>query len=253
MKFYMWSWLHYFMMISPFVFAYILHRLSKNKSQEQKRKIGIALSILAVLILFSRNMEIFARQDWEFNVELVPYQVCHIANFVLLYAFIKKSDLAFGCAFLFNMIFAYFSLVFADGLENYSSIINFRGQAYIWGHIIIVVISIYAYLEGFVKVDLKKLFKINLILSFFYLLSIVINNLFRIYTGETSNYYYTHHAQSGTPLDIIWNLGEVVQIGAFEVNIVYVILLGLVGLVIVDSIYLLTFALPKAFKKKKFA
>lgn len=250
MKFYLWSPLHIFMIISPFVFAYILHVLSKHKTIEEKRLIGVKLSVVAVLILVARNIELFMIKDYQFDIELVPYQVCHIANFILLYAYLKKSDLAFGIAFLFNMIFAFCSLVFANGLANYSSIINVRGQAYIWGHMMIVILSLYAYLEGFVKVTWRKLFKINIIFTVLFLLSVLINNLFRIFGEEASNYYYTHHPERGTPLEIIWDLGEVKTIGVFEVNIIYVLLLGLFGLLIVFSMYLVTIEWPKKIKTK---
>lgn len=252
MKFQLWSFLHYFMMISPFIIAYILHITTKNKSETYRRNTGIILSAIAVLLLILRNIEIFVIGGYAFNMELVPLQICHFANFVLLFAFIKKNDTLYGLAFLFNLPLAYLSLVFADGLENYSTIINFRGQAYIWGHMLIVIITLYAYLTGFIKVDLKRYISVAKLTTFLYILSVFVNNIFRIYLNAPSNYFYTEHPEKGTPLEFFYSLGEVSTIGNFEINIMYMISLLIFGYFIIFLFYLLCFELPYYLKHKEF-
>ena len=252
MKFHLWSFLHYFMMISPFIIAYILYITTKNKSESYKQNIGIILSVVAVLLLVLRNIEIFVVGGYAFNMELVPLQICHFANFVLLFAYIKRNDTLFGLAFLFNLPLAYLSLVFADGLENYSTIINFRGQAYIWGHMLIVIITLYAYLTGFVKVDLKRYISVAKLVTFLYILSVFVNNIFRLYLNAPSNYFYTEHPEKGTPLEFFFSLGKVSTIGSFEVNIMYMISLLLFGYFVIFIFYILCFELPHYIRHKEF-
>ncbi len=252
MTFHLWSFLHFFMMISPFIIAYILYFIYKNKSEPEKRKVGIILSVIAVLLLVLRNIELFVLRDFTFDAELVPLQICHFANFVLLFAFIKRSDTLFGLAFLFNLPLGYLSLVFADGLENYSTILNFRGQAYIWGHMLIVIITLYAYLTGFVKVDLKRYISVAKLVTFLYILSAFVNNIFRIFLNAPSNYFYTEHPEKGTPLEFFYSLGNVSNIGGFEINIMYMISLLIFGYLVTFIFYLLCFELPYYLKHKEF-
>src|SRR5690554_20508 len=251
MKFQLWSFLHYFMMISPFIIAYILYLFTQKKDMQVKRRVGIFLSAVAVILLLLRNIEIFIIGNYAFDFEIIPLQICHFANFVLLFAFYKRNDTAFGLAFLFNLPLAYLSLVFADGLENYTSIINFRGQAYIWGHILIVIITIYAYMSGFININLNKYIAVSKLLTILYILSLFVNNLFRIFLGEKSNYFYAEHPEAGTPLEFFFNLGNVVTIGKFEVNIIYMIVMILFGYFVTFMIYLLSFELPKYLSQRK--
>ena len=252
MTFHLWSFLHYFMMISPFIIAYILYVTTKNKSESYKQNIGIILSVIAVILLLLRNIEIFVLRDFKFDAEIVPLQICHFANFVLLFAYIKNNKNLFGLAFLFNLPLAYLSLVFADGLENYSTIINFRGQAYIWGHMLIVIITLYAYLTGFVKADLKRYLSVAKLVTFLYILSAFVNNIFRIYLNAPSNYFYTEHPEKGTPLEFFYSLGKVSNIGRFEINTMYMISLIIFGYFVILVFYLLCFELPDYLKHKEF-
>jgi hypothetical protein len=238
-------------MISPFIIAYILYVTTKNKSESYKQNIGIILSSIAVLLLLLRNIEIFVLRDFKFDAEIVPLQICHFANFVLLFAYIKNNKNLFGLAFLFNLPLAYLSLVFADGLENYSTIINFRGQAYIWGHMLIVIITLYAYLTGFVKADLKRYLSVAKLVTFLYILSAFVNNIFRIYLNAPSNYFYTEHPEKGTPLEFFYSLGKVTNIGEFEINIMYMITLLLFGYLVTFIFYLLCFEIIKLIWKKQ--
>jgi len=245
MQFHLWSPLHYFMMIGPFLFTVLLYFIYRNKDKKSQRKIGLILSLIAVGLLIARNIEIFVTHNYVFDYELVPLQICHFANFVLLYAFYKKSDTAFGLAFLFNLPLAFLSLLFADGLENYTTIINFRGQAYIWGHMLIVIITLYAYVVGFFKINIKNYFQVAFITTILYTLSVVVNNLFRIFLGENSNYFYADRPESGTPLDFFYNLGQITYIGDFQVNFTYIISLLFVGYIVIFLVYALAFELPK--------
>lgn len=251
MKFYMWSSLHYFMMIGPFIITLVLYLITKNKSETVKRNIGLIFSIIAILLLIVRNIEIFILSGYVFDFELVPLQICHFANFVMLYAYYKRSDVVFGFAFLFNMPLAFLSLLFADGLENYATILSIRGQAYIWGHMLIVSTTLYAYVAGLIKMDKSKFIKAAYTVSILTFSSVIVNNLFRVLLDQRSNYFYTEHPELGTPLETFFNWGQVVHIGSFEVNIVYTALMVLSGPLLMYLFYALAFELPRYQERKK--
>ena len=223
MTFTMWSFGHIVFMLSPIVLTIILNYFTKGKDQEKKRKIGLYLSWFAVLVLLLRNIEIWVRKDFAFDHEMLPLQVCHFANFVLVYAFWKKSDVAFSLAFTLNLLAAMVSIIFADSLANYSSIINFRAFAYIVGHILIVVITAWAFINDFIKIKPKTLIKTIYFVEGMIISSVLINNLMYVVYGKYSNYFYSEHPEKGTPLEWFFNLGEEYIYGSFKINYVYVI------------------------------
>src|SRR5690554_5755002 len=110
-----------------------------------------------------------------FNPEILPLQICHFANFVLLIAFLRDSKPMFATAFCFNLPCAFLSIVFANSLENYSTILNFRGIAYIFGHMLIVGITIWALLVVFMKLTKKDLYKGIAFVFILFVLSVPIN------------------------------------------------------------------------------
>lgn len=237
MTFTMWSLGHYLFILSPIVFTIILHYSAKHLDHDKKRKLGIVLSWVAIHVLFLRNIEIWINSGYQFNVELVPLQVCHFANFVLLYAFKKDSKAAFGMAFTINLVAAFVSILFADSLANYSNILTLRGMAYIVGHILIVVIAAWAYMNNFVQMDKKTYIKTLKLSGILYFSSIVVNNLFGIITGQYSNYFYTMKPEKGTPLEWFWNMGSEVNLGGFKFNIAYIIGTAFLGFIVTLMVY----------------
>jgi len=55
MTFTMWSVEHYLFILSPFVIAVILMILTKKNNYDENRKLGVILSLVAILILVLRN------------------------------------------------------------------------------------------------------------------------------------------------------------------------------------------------------
>jgi hypothetical protein len=241
----MWSFGHFLFIISPFVLTILLHKYTKNLEQEQKRKIGIYLSIFAIMILAARNIEIWIRNDFHFDHELLPLQVCHFANFVLLYAFYKRNEVAFSLAFTLNLLAAFLSILFADGLENYTTILNARGFAYIVGHILIVVITLWAFLNDFIFIKLKTLYKTILFVEGMIFFSIFVNNIMYLVYGKYSNYFYTEHPESGTPLEWGFNFGKEYIYGFFKINYVYVISL----MILFPLVTYILYQIAKLFKR----
>ncbi|MDD3477402.1 MAG: YwaF family protein [Candidatus Izemoplasmatales bacterium] len=239
MTFTMWSFGHFIFILSPLVFAFILIYLTKNKTQEEKRKIGLWLSWLAILILVMRNIEIFYKDDFQFDYEIVPLQICHFANFVLLLAFWKNSKPLFAFALLLNLPAAMMSILFANSLENYATILTFRGMAYIFGHLLIVSLAVYAYVTGFVVLNRSIFQKTLKIVAVLYVSSVFINNLFRLVFLQESNFFYTFKPESGTPLEIFFDWGSNLNWGGFMINPIYLVMTAALGFVVMGLVYLL--------------
>ena len=234
MTFQMWSLFHFAFILLPFVSLIVFMYFTKNKTYEQKRKLGIIVSLIGVLLLVLRNAEIFANEGW--SAELLPLQICHFANFVLLFAFLKDNKPMFALAFALNLPAAFASIVFANGLENYATLICLRGIAYILGHALIVFLTLWAWLSGFVVINKGILSKTILIMLILYISAVVVNNLL-VLTGITPNYFYTLRPENGTPLEIFFKWGTTVKIGFLEFNPVYLFLSAIFGFIVVVIFY----------------
>lgn len=245
MTFTMWSLGHFVFILSPFITLVLLQYFTKDKSQEEKRKIGIILSVIMIILLLSRNIEIFIRADLRFNHELLPLQVCHFANFILLYAFWKKSNVAFSFAFTLNLVAAMISIVFANGLENYDTIITARGIAYIFGHILIVSTTLWAFCNDFVFIKLKTYLRTVLAVEIMLVAALFVNNFIYLVSGKYSNYFYITKPEMGTPLETIYNLGQEYMYSYFKVNYLYAFILMLSFPLVMFMVYLTA----KLFKK----
>jgi uncharacterized membrane protein YwaF len=242
----MWSFFHIIFLISPFIFTAILFFFTKNKSEKTKRKIGIILSIICIVILLLRNIEIYVKSN-SIQPEIIPFQICHFANFVLLLAYLMKNKTLFSVAFCFNLPFAFLSIIFANSLENYSTIINFRGFAYIFGHMLIVVITLWSLLVGFININKKTIKNAIIFIFSLFFISVPINNLFnKIMPNYEANYFYTHLPEEGTPLELAFNWGKNVEVMGMTVNFVYLLVTALFGIAIFFAFY----GLYKIFDKK---
>lgn len=250
MTFVMWSFWHYFFMLSPFIVLIPLYFYTKNKDTQTLKRIGIGLSTLAIIILLLRNIEIWIRNDFAFDIEMIPLQICHFANFVLLIAFITNKQSWFNFSLLLNLPAAYVSIIFANSLSNYSTIVSFRGFAYIFGHMLLVTIPLWFYLVGFVKLDMKQFIKTLQLVGIFYIVSIFINNLMYVLFNQYSNYFYSLKPESGTPLEIFYSLGSDIYIGTFKFNPIYLLLTGIFGLIVMLLLYILLTYLQR---KKNFS
>lgn len=248
MTFKMWSLFHYIFMLSPFIFAFVMYYFTKKLSYQKNKKIGVVLSIICIVLLILRNVEIYIKSN-EINPEIIPLQICHFANFVLLIAFLKDNKAMFATAFCFNLPCALMSIVFANSLENYATIFTFRGIAYIFGHLLIVGITIWALLLGFMKFTKKDALSGLVFILLLFILSIPINNIFNdIMPNHSSNYFYTLKPEGGTPLVDMYNAGKVISFLGMEFNLVYMILLLVLGAVVYYGIYFLTIVLNRKIK-----
>lgn len=240
MQFEMWSAFHFFMMIFPFVLGFVLYKITRDKEFTVKRKVALVMGIMLIFILASRQIYIFNR-DGGLNPEIFPFQVCHFASFTLFVVAINKNHRVIGAiAWCLNFPAGLVSIIFADGLENYSNVLNIQGIAYIAGHMLIVAMGLYLLLTEMILIERRTLLKSYKILVPLYFLSVIVNNWFTKIFGEESNYFYTYAPEWGTPLEDLYNLGSNINVLGITFNLVYLISLAIVGALGMYLMYLLS-------------
>ena len=240
MQFEMWSAFHFFMIFFPFVLAVVLYKITRDKAFAVKQKVALVLGLIMILILATRQIYIFNR-DGGLNPEVFPFQVCHFANFTLLIVAINKRHRVTGAiAWCLNFPAGLVSVIFADGLESYSNVLNIQGIAYIAGHMLIVTMGLYLLLTEMIQIEWRTLLKSYKILLPLYLSSVIVNNWFVKIFGEKSNYFYTYAPEAGTPLEDLYNLGTNINVFGITFNPVYLISLAILGALIMFLMYLLS-------------
>ena len=238
MQFEMWSAFHYFMIIFPFVLAVVLHKVTQNKPFTVKRHVAIVMGILLIVILAVRQIYILNTDG--LGPEVFPFQVCHFANFLMLVVAVNKNFRVIGAiAWCLNLPAGLVSVIFADGLTNYSNALDIQGLAYITGHMLIVTMGLYLLLTRMIQIDRRTLLKAYKILVPLYVLSVVVNNWFVDIFGEQSNYFYSYAPEAGTPLEDIYTLGSTITVSGLTFNPVYLIFLAIIGAVVMYLMYLL--------------
>lgn len=227
----MWSTFHYLYILSPFIFAILLYFLTKYSKPETKRLVGIILSVICIILLLLRNIEIFVKNGYKADPEIFPFQICHFANFILLFAFLFKSKTMHTIAFCFNLPFAFLSILFANSLEHYQTVLTFRGIAYIFGHMLIVGVALWAYLADMIAIEKKTLIKGTIFLSALFVASVPLNNLFNyLMPAHSSNYFYSMLPEEGTPLELAYGWGKTVKVLGMKFNPIYLLVTLLFGL-----------------------
>lgn len=243
MNFELWSIWHFLYMLSPAVLLVTLFFLIKNRTEKTKHLVGTILGVLSVLILIVRNVDIYVRSGWD--LEIIPLQVCHIGSLVAGLALITRRKWLLSTAFCFNTVPAFLAMVFADSLTNYDTLWKIRPQAYVWGHILIIVCALYGifvFLPNFTKKDL--LYSL-LFVGSASITAIVCNSAFRATLGWEPNYFYLYD-YSGTPLKFLYQAFPSSSYGWFHVNWLYILTLFTVFV----GVFIGLFVLAKVLVKK---
>jgi len=234
MQFYMWSWMHILYMISPFILFVLIYLNVKNKSEKVKYIVGFILGIMSILILVVRNVDIYTRSGWD--LEVVPLQVCHIGSLITGLALIFKKKWLLITGFCFNLIPAFLAMIFADSLANYDTLLKIRPQAYIWGHILIIVCALYGMFVYLPKLNKKDLGKSLIFVSLVSSIAIICNSLFRLTLNWEPNYFYLYDYK-GTPLKFLYKVFPASYYGWFTINWFYVLILLLVFVLVFIFMY----------------
>ena len=256
MGFEMWGWMHILFILSPFVLTIILYFSCRKTTFKTKRIVGIVLSILMIAFLLARNIEIFIKNGNQIEPEIIPLQICHFANFIILFAFIFNNKTLFSLSFCLHLPAALMSIIFADSLTNYTSW-SIRGVVYLVGHMLIVGTILWAFIADMIKITPKVFLKTIGVMVGIYLISNPINNLFNMWMPSfTSNFFYSIKPEAGTPLGIFWDWGTNYQSSSgWQINPIYLLCTMGLGAVVVSAFYgiyvLYYFALGRIANKRK--
>ena len=218
MKFEMWSVWHILYILSPFIIFTALYLALRKCTDKTKYTVGYILGSISLLILIVRNIDIYVRSGWD--VEVIPLQVCHIGSIVTGLALILKKRWLILTSFGFNMIPAILATVFANSLANYDTLLKIRAQAYVWGHIFIIVCALYALLIYLPEFNKKDLYCSMGVIGGLAIVAIICNSLFRYLFDWTPNYFYLFDYK-GTPLKFLYNVLPSSRYGWFEINWFY--------------------------------
>ena len=243
MNFDLWSFWHFLYILSPVIISTIIYLSIIKSTNRTKNIIGYVLGIISILILVIRNIDIFIREG--IGVEVIPLQVCHIGSLVAGLALLFRKKWLIATAFCFNLIPAFLAMVFADALVNYDTLLKIRPQTYIWGHILIIVCSLYGVFVYKPKLEKKDLFNSLIFVGLLAITAIICNSLFRTLFSWEPNYFYLFNYE-GTPLKFLYNLFPSSIYGWFEINWFYTITL----LVFFLCVFVFMFYLSKVLIKK---
>lgn len=255
--FQLWSIWHYLMIIQPYVLAAALIFFTHKAQSKTKYKIGFGLSILAVIILLLRNIEVFVTHGYKIVPDIIPLQMCHLANFIMLFAYWKRSKVLFAFAFSINLPAATLSLIFASYLADpfyYPNTISFMGLAYVYGHALIIIVPAFALFSGEFAIT-KKVFMQNAVLVIgLYLVMNVVTNImnnawhYTVDHPDFANYFHAYYHNNGMPLNLMWDIGkEYILPGNYHINPVYLLLTIVLGSVVIFALYWLAKLLTKVF------
>lgn len=233
MIFEMWSAWHIIYILSPFIIFAILYFALRNRSEKAKYIVGCVIGVISLGILITRNIDILITEG--FHPEIIPLQVCHFGNIMVFIALVFRSKIATSILWTLNMLAAFASLVVADALTGYTDIYCIRAQAYIWGHLFIVLGALYAVGLKIVRIDFKSfLYGIGILLLLFNA-AVVLNSYFNDVLGYSINYFYVYNS-SGVPFDFLY-IGERAHYGWFTINWIYTLSVAGIFLVLLYAIY----------------
>ncbi len=233
MVFEMWSVWHILYILSPIIIMVPLYFLLRHRSYKTRYIIGVIIGIISLLILIVRNIDIYVNNG--FDPEIIPLQVCHFGNIMVFIALVFRSKIATSILWCLNLLAAFSSLVVADALTGYADIFCIRAQAYIWGHLFIVIGALYAVLLKIVRIDFKSFLWGMGVLLLLLIPSIILNSYFNDVLGFHVNYFYIYNSD-GVPFEFLY-IGDRAVYGWFTINWIYTILIVLIFSVLMFGIY----------------
>lgn len=249
MVFKLWSVWHFLYLVSPFILFLGIYFLVRKRSEKVKYIVGAVMGALSIAIIITRNVDIYIRNGWDF--EIIPLQVCHLGSIVVGLALLTKNKCLIVTSFCFHLIPALLAMLFADALANYDTILKIRAQAYIWGHIFIVVGALYGVFVFKPKCTRRDLLYALLLVTIFAVAAVVCNSAFRALLSWEPNYFYLFD-YSGTPLKFLYNFAPTSTYGWLTINWVYTLTLLAVFIgVFVAFFFLMRWAIEKLCKQSQ--
>ncbi|MFB7142396.1 hypothetical protein ACFCYN_22530 [Gottfriedia sp. NPDC056225] len=246
MHFEMYTWPHYILMISPFIMSYILIKVMSGKSIEAKHFVGKIIAFILILFMVIRNIyNYFHGNDLS---DIIPLQLCHLTAWLIVPgAILTRNRFISLIAITLSLPAGYISLVFADSLVNYSSLFDVGAICYVILHEFIVIGVLYLLFIYRPKFNFNVFLKSFTILVVYFLITIIINNLF-INHGVPSFYFYSVLPEPGTPLETFYNMGTNEHVSGLTINPIYNLLVLAVSTAIMLTMFGLYLVLQKNVK-----
>ena len=230
---------HFLFIFSPFIILAFLWEVLKNRSEKTRYIVGCIIGTMALVIMGIRNINLAITEG--FSHDVIPLQICHIGNFVVFFACVFKSKIATSMAFVFHFICAMFSLIFADQLLAFdygNGVFEITALAYIFGHIFIILGSLYPVVLKLVKFDFKDFLKGMGTIYLFVVVAIILNPIFNNILKDEANFFFLFN-NKGVPLAWLYKPELTLHAGWFEINLLYVFVLILFFSVLALGFYYL--------------
>lgn len=186
-------------MISPLIVVPLFYWLLRNKSSKTKYLVGVLIGVTSLLILLIRNVMVVNGLNEPFlHPEIIPIQVCHFGNIAVFISLVFKNKSATALTFIVNLPFAITSF-FSTGpyFNSFDSMLTYRAQTYIWGHLIIVLGAIYPIMFNYIVFDKTHVKKAIKFMCMMFGLAFVLNVLYNG-LGHHINYFYAY-SSDGLP------------------------------------------------------
>jgi hypothetical protein len=212
----------------------------KNKDFHQQHAVGKWIAGSLILFLIARN--VYNGFDGEPVSDLIPLQLCHLAAWLIVPGaiFFRNKYLSL-IAITLSLPTAYLSLIFL----HYDNLFEPQAICYLILHALIVIGCIYLIFIYHPIFDFRYFMKSVGYLVAYFLVTIVINNLF-INNGVPSYYLYSVIPEPGTPLETFYNWGTNYHIIGLTINPIY----NLLVISIAVLVMFLIFKIYTSFSKK---
>ncbi|WP_223588195.1 TMEM164 family acyltransferase [Neobacillus bataviensis] len=243
MHFEMYTWPHYILMISPIIITCVIIKVMRGKSFEKQHLVGKVMAGILILFMVIRNINNFFMG----NVvsDLIPLQLCHLSAWLIVPgAIFTRNRYLSLIAITLSLPAGYISLVFADPLVHYSSLFEVSAICYVILHVFIVIGALYLIYIYRPKINFKDFLKSFAILAAYFLITIVLNNIF-ISHGVPSFYFYSVIPEPGTPLETFYNWGTNYRVFGLTINPIYNLLVLSIATAIMLSIYTIYNIIPE--------
>lgn len=235
MHFKMYTWPHYILMISPVIMSYLIIKVMSRKNFEKQQLVGKIMAVILILFIVIRNIYNFFKGNAV--SDLIPLQLCHLSAWLILPgAIFTRNKYLSLIAITLSLPAGYISLVFADPLVHYTSLFEVSAICYVVLHEFIVISALYLIFIYRPKFNFNDFFKSFAILVVYFLITIVINNIF-ISHGVPSFYFYSVIPEPGTPLETFYYWGTNYYVLGLTINPIYNLLVLTIATAIMLSIY----------------
>ncbi|MGM9858440.1 MAG: hypothetical protein ACI311_04225 [Bacilli bacterium] len=238
-------------MIGEIIALYFIFR---NKSDEAKHVLLLALSI-SLLFQFSE----FYTAIGELKMQRLPLQLCNISAYLSLYTIVKRNDKLFHFAIIVNVVGAVLALLILD--VNNVGICNYWNAHYILEHTKVVIIPILCLLlKEFKPLEVKDFKHFIIGFSIYYGFVFLVGTTLNAIARATENSYFSvnylfmfdQKAASGL-LPFVGNLFNTkIVMGPVEIYPIIQVLVFVVFVVICFVAFFIIYGCGKIhFKKNK--